>query len=148
MYNGSVSSIPSYFSNCGYPVPIHFNPADHIMRVALTHSIDEMECSGFFAPDQRTYSGPAYSNGKGNNPLRISTVGPGDYQSSKQKFPAQTRLLFDREIKNLYRNTHALKTRSLMTTIVSLLIGSIFYQVAGTIVLFDKCCIQLQSFVY
>jgi len=148
MYNGSVSSIPSYFKERGYPVPVHFNPADHIMRVALTHSIDEMECSGFFTPDQRAYLEPACSNGKGNNPLRISIAGPGDYQSSKQGFVAQTRLLFDREIKNLYRNTHTLKTRSMMTTFVSLLIGCIFYQVAGTILLFDEYCIEFRFFVH
>jgi ABC-type multidrug transport system permease subunit len=43
---------------------------------------------------------------------------------------AQTTELFKREVKHFFRNTHTLKTRTMMTVVISLLIGCLFWQVA------------------
>ncbi len=133
MYQGLVPDIPAYFGDRGHPVPQHYNPADHIMRVALTNSMDALEKAGFFPKDERII-GEAFAveDAANKDPLGITKVGHNDDHEPPPGFAGQTQLLFDREIKNLYRNTHALKARTLMTLLVSLMIGCLFWQVAGS----------------
>jgi ABC-type multidrug transport system ATPase subunit len=134
MYQGSVPDLPAYFSKRGYPIPKHYNPSDHIMRVSLTNSIEDLEKAGFFPKDERKIAEAFVSTEASNkDPLGITEVGPsGDQYDPPPGFGEQTKLLFYREINHLYRNTHPLKVRTMMTVMVSLAIGCIFWQVART----------------
>lgn len=132
MYQGLVPDIPTYFSDRGYPIPKHYNPADHIMHVALMNSIQDLEKDGFFPSDERKTPVAFVSDEAADkDPLGITNVGDNDNHEPPPGFGEQTKMLFGREIKNLYRNTHALKARTLMTGMVSVLVGCIFWQVAG-----------------
>ena len=131
MYQGSVKEVPSYFARCGCPVPHHYNPADWIMTVALTNTIEELEEKGFFPKDTREI-GDAF---KRDSKMQKDVLGITDRSSGSEKSPpglfTQTKLLFQREVKNLRRATHAIKARTAMTLMISLVIGCIFYQVAS-----------------
>ena len=132
MYQGMIPDVPEYFAERGFDCPKHYNPADYIMRVALTNSVDKLENAGFFPTDDRKIAEPFDPLGGINkDPLGITTNS--NHQSDHAPPPNiwdQTQILFRREVKNLYRNTHALKARTMMTVMVSLLIGCIFWQVA------------------
>lgn len=133
MYNGSVSDVPPFFKARGYPNPPNYNPADWIMNVALSQPINKLDEVGFFPPDDRGL-GKAFSvdDDPEKDPLGVTDRSLGIKDKTPPGFYTQTKLLFDRELKNLYRSTHALKARTGMTVVISLFIGCIFYQVAET----------------
>eukprot|EP00523_Entomoneis_sp_CCMP467_P003908 CAMPEP_0168742096 /NCGR_PEP_ID=MMETSP0724-20121128/12860_1 /TAXON_ID=265536 /ORGANISM="Amphiprora sp., Strain CCMP467" /LENGTH=679 /DNA_ID=CAMNT_0008789635 /DNA_START=46 /DNA_END=2085 /DNA_ORIENTATION=+ len=124
MYQGPISEIPEFFAQCNFPNPPHYNPADWILKVALTHTVDELEQAGFFPnPPKATEE--------------TSTTGAADFASSGTTggnrtpgFGKQLKHLLNREEKNLYRNTHTLKARTALTVAGSLLIGCIFFKAA------------------
>ena len=142
MYQGPVAEIPQYFSSRGYKCPTNYNPADYIMTVALTKSMKTLDAAGFFPEDTRNI-GESFTGKEGvdhKDALGISgsssALVNGNSSDSSARNNAtpgtitQTRLLFDRELHNLVRATHALKARTGMTIMISLLIGCLFYQVA------------------
>eukprot|EP00529_Nitzschia_sp_RCC80_P009532 CAMPEP_0113467786 /NCGR_PEP_ID=MMETSP0014_2-20120614/15001_1 /TAXON_ID=2857 /ORGANISM="Nitzschia sp." /LENGTH=765 /DNA_ID=CAMNT_0000360119 /DNA_START=192 /DNA_END=2489 /DNA_ORIENTATION=+ /assembly_acc=CAM_ASM_000159 len=133
MYQGMIPDVAQDFADRGFPVPKHYNVADHVMRVALLNTEPELEDAGFFPEDTRTIA-EAFRNDDQHDPdrdaLGITKHSKDEEHVPPPGIPAQTRALFHREIKNLYRNTHALKTRTAMTLAISLVIGALFYQVA------------------
>jgi hypothetical protein len=130
MYQGLSSAVPSYFADRGFPCPQHYNPADHIMHIALQNSIKKLENAGFFPKDSRKI-GASFEADDDKDPLGITRSGQEAYAMELPLgFVAQTTELFKREIKHFVRNTHTLKTRTVMTVVISLAIGCLFYQVA------------------
>jgi len=127
MYQGSVPAIPDYFEARGFPLPSNYNPADHVMNVALTNSIEQLNQAGFFPVDERNAGEPLVGSTK-------EALGIQENSDSKAEenpgFAVQARMLFRRELLNTKRNTHAIKTRFGMTVIISSVIGALFYQVA------------------
>lgn len=132
MYQGLTSDVPTSFADRGFPCPQHYNPADHIMHVALKNSVAKLEKAGFFPEDSRTI-GEAYMADEEANkdPLGITRSGRDEEaQDSPPGLMEQTTELFKREIQNIVRNTHTLKARTVMTLLISLLIGCLFWKVA------------------
>lgn len=126
MYQGPVAGIPVYFATRGFANPPNYNPADFIMYVALTQSIEELDKAGFFPEDQRSH-GPALV-GSAKDAFGIGADAVGDVETPG--FSTQTRMLLLREVRNLFRATHALKTRTAMTLMISFFIGFLFFGVA------------------
>ena len=134
MYQGSVADIPNYFGSRGFKCPTNYNPADFIMSVALTQSINTLDEAGFFPEDDRNI-GESFTVKEGLH--HKDALGITNSESSRHLTDdatpgtaTQIRLLFGRELSNLVRATHALKARTGMTVMISLLIGCLFYQVA------------------
>ncbi|CAB9504481.1 Putative white-brown complex homolog protein 30 [Seminavis robusta] len=48
MYQGSVQGVPLHFSLRGYPIPENYNPADFILEVSQTETVDVLTEAGFF----------------------------------------------------------------------------------------------------
>eukprot|EP00521_Asterionellopsis_glacialis_P008157 CAMPEP_0195287702 /NCGR_PEP_ID=MMETSP0707-20130614/4658_1 /TAXON_ID=33640 /ORGANISM="Asterionellopsis glacialis, Strain CCMP134" /LENGTH=606 /DNA_ID=CAMNT_0040347483 /DNA_START=110 /DNA_END=1927 /DNA_ORIENTATION=+ len=130
MYQGSVADVPSFFGNCGYPLPPNFNPADWIMQVALTSAPKELSDAGFFQEDSRPVDDPIVDNIAGKDVLGITLHGNSD--TSHVGFITQTKLLYDREVKNFFRAKQAIIARTMMSTLISSLLGCIFLNVAET----------------
>lgn len=134
MYQGPVKEVTTFFSNCGFPSPQNYNPADWIMKVAQTHTIEQLEKAGFFQEDGRNIASPTPSEHKKG---KKDTLGISFRSSTATNMIpppgllTQTFRLFLREITNLRRATHVIKTRTVMTVMISLAIGCIFYQVAA-----------------
>eukprot|EP00934_Nitzschia_sp_Nitz4_P007740 Nitzschia sp. Nitz4//scaffold217_size45653//33438//35463//NITZ4_007227-RA/size45653-processed-gene-0.21-mRNA-1//1//CDS//3329542246//7730//frame0 len=131
MYQGSVTDVPKVFAEKGYAMPAHFNPADWIMKVALTSSVEELDQAGFFPEDSRDIGEPFVVTGASK---KRDILGITDRHiisvDSTPGIMVQIRMLFIREVQNLTRATHALKARFAMTMMVSLVISCIFFQVA------------------
>lgn len=137
MYQGSVSDVPSYFAERNHPNPPNYNPADWIMNVAQSNSIQELDESGFFPEDDRKM-GDAFTPEEGKDALGITiTRRPkaGVASVADERPPGmltQTKLLFTREIRNLRRDTTALGARFGLTIFLGVLIGIIFLDVGSS----------------
>eukprot|EP00526_Cylindrotheca_closterium_P005215 CAMPEP_0113611804 /NCGR_PEP_ID=MMETSP0017_2-20120614/5762_1 /TAXON_ID=2856 /ORGANISM="Cylindrotheca closterium" /LENGTH=641 /DNA_ID=CAMNT_0000520797 /DNA_START=157 /DNA_END=2079 /DNA_ORIENTATION=+ /assembly_acc=CAM_ASM_000147 len=134
MFQGPVTETTTFFSQRGHPCPPNYNPADWIMRVALTRSIEDLEHDGFFIKDQRKLGDAKQGSVKEALGIQDHNEKDGGQQQSSDQLPpgifTQTKYLLGREFKNLRRNTHALKTRIAMTLMISGFTGLLFYQVA------------------
>ena len=137
MYQGSVSSVPNYFETRGYPVPPNYNPADWIMKVAVSTSVDELSKVGFFPEDDRGTGDATVIVDK--KALKESLWGTGNSSQKTENdsipppgFVSQVILLFQREVTNTTRNIHSMRTRTIMTVMISFFCGCLFYQVAKT----------------
>jgi ABC-type multidrug transport system ATPase subunit/ABC-type multidrug transport system permease subunit len=144
LYAGEVQNVPSFFEQHGYPCPSHYNPADWVMNVAQTVSIEDLKAKGFFAvpSDEGSLSTTTEgfrtssrqqrksSQDKVKSHGRLHTLD--DEKRAKSLHPGffvQTKLLFLREVRNLHRNTKNLAARTAMTVMGSVLGGIIFFQV-------------------
>ena len=134
MYQGSIEDVTSFFSQRGHPNPPNYNPADWIMNVALSHSIDQLNQAGYFPADHRDIGEP-FVAADGKDVLgmtRRSYYAEHRRDGATVGIATQAKLLFQREVTNLVRATHPLKARTAMTIMISLVIGCIFYRVAKT----------------
>jgi len=141
MCQGAVSEVPAYFAERGYPNPPNYNPADWIMQVAQSVELEELDDAGFFPKDAREM-GVAFEPEEGKDALGITiTWRPivGRRRESvvaqdemRLGFLAQVRLLFVRELRNVYRDFGAVATRFGIGIFTSLLVGLIFLNVGET----------------
>merc|ERR1712226_857785 len=116
MYNGKVEDVPASFGALGYPCPPNYNPSDHMMLVAQTVGETKLEADGFFPTDTRDLP-PVEKIGKSDatvdNTERVSKM-------------TELKLLFEREMLNLKRDTVPLYIRFGITIFLNILYGLIF----------------------
>jgi ABC-2 type transporter len=103
--------------------------------VAQSVPLDELTDKGFFSVDSREM-GDAYTSEIGKNALGITTTGHDDVEGNTDNLRpgmvTQTRLLFDRELKNLRRDVAAVGARFGLTIFLGLLVGVIFLNVGAS----------------
>eukprot|EP00536_Pseudo-nitzschia_multiseries_P002974 jgi/Psemu1/295043/fgenesh1_pm.42_\ len=122
LYDGPMGSVlQEQFSENGFPKPEDYNIADWILQVAQTNTAEELEKKGFFRSEQKKDQKPKKA---GLTDALYKTV-----DLNHAGFFTQTRLLFDREIKKLYRDKFAFLVQVTSTTVFGLLFGMIFYAV-------------------
>jgi len=137
MYMGPMGfAVEQKFSDLGYTKPDDYNIADWLLQVAQANPIEELEAAGFFDDVKKKQETNSYF---GNMRLSqkvsmvkeadVTTNGSTSYVIKHVGFVTQTRLLFDREIKKLYRDKFSLVIRVGSSTIFGLLFGLIFLNV-------------------
>jgi len=143
MYQGAVSNVPHFFGERGHSIPPNYNPADWIMTVAQANAVTQLDQEGFFPEDERNM-GDAFEPEDGKDALGITITGhdaagsndkketPSFDSSSTPGFQTQTYMLFAREFNNLRRDTTALGARFGLTIFLSLLVGTIFWDVGAS----------------
>jgi ABC-2 type transporter len=131
LYQGSVSVIPAYFAERGYPLPPNFNPADFVINCAQQFDIETLEQAGFFEPDNRHEREPNIPRaGQDFIGRKIQKR----YQIQSERTAAvttQTHMLFKRELSHMYRYPLPVQTRMGVTTFLSTLIGTMFWKVGN-----------------
>jgi hypothetical protein len=137
MYHGAVTGVPDFFGSRGQPCPPHYNPADWVMFVAQSISLDELEKADFFPKDNRDIGEPFESDSSKNAlgmtiTKRRSTAGADGVDAPPPGIATQTIMLFDREFKSLRRNKTALIARFTITCFLSILVGVLFLNVGKT----------------
>ena len=129
LYDGPMGAkVEEAFGSRGYPKPDDYNISDWILQVAQTNTIDELRGNGFFKDDDKlakterasrkfsTITVSAHSDGKATVTEHVGLV-------------VQTRLLFDRAIKQLVRDKLSFVIRIVVNLAFGLLYGSIFLSV-------------------
>jgi len=128
MYQGLVDDVPSYFQERKHRVPKNYNPADWIMNVAQANPIAKLDKDGFFPKDDRELP-DAYTDAiDGKDELGITITQHGVDERPPSLF-VQVGMLFQREIRNIRRDTAAIGARFGLTIFLRLLIGLIFKDV-------------------
>ena len=98
------------------------------MMCAQSNSIEVLEEAGFFPVNDFSTHG---KKDKGTIQAKPSSNLDGAAaQSDRVGFGTQVSWLFSRELQNLKRNIHPLRTRTMMTLMISLLCGVLFFEAA------------------
>ena len=133
MFQGLVEEVPSYFKEHNHPLPKNYNPADWIMNVAQANSMELLDEDGFFPKDERMLPEPyTADDAEGKDELGITLTEhhlADDFDDRPPGIFTQLSMLFNREIKNIRRDTAAVGARFGLTIFLSLLVGLIFKDV-------------------
>jgi hypothetical protein len=108
-----------------------YQPADWIMNVAQSATLEELKSSGFFPEDKRSI-GEAFTSEEGKDALGITLTRRSKADTEDNRpvgMMTEIRMLFGREISNLRRDVGAVGARFGLTIFLSVLIGVIFLDV-------------------
>jgi len=118
LYDGPMGTVDEKFTKKGFPKPDDYNIADWILQVSQTNSVEELEKAGLFDGKKEM------SRKSGNIAVeKTSTL------FEHVTLATQTRLLFGREIKSLYRDKLSFVISVTSSTVFGLLFGFIFFKV-------------------
>lgn len=121
LYDGPMGKpVEKKFTKKGFPKPDDYNIADWILQVSQTNSVEELEEAGFFNGKKKK------SRKSGNIAAKKTSTLP---SMEHVTLATQTRLLFGREIKSLYRDKFSFVISVTSSTVFGLLFGLIFYRV-------------------
>jgi len=127
MYIGPMDRAEAQFAEYGYSKPDDYNIADWILQVAQANPIEELDKAGFFVDNgKKKQEGPIKINGSSITKKQKSAAAS---LNNHVGFGVQTRLLFGREIKNLWRDKFSFLTRVGSSVVFGLLFGLIFLNV-------------------
>jgi len=144
MYNGPVPDVGDYFEARGHPLPKAYNPADWIMNVAQSIPFDELKEKKFFLEDSRDIPDAFTGQVDGKDELGLTITErhtQEDYDARPVGFGTEVSLLFQRELRNLQRDTAAVGARFGLTVFLGVLIGVIFFEVGEA----DRALPQVSS---
>lgn len=133
MYQGSVDACPEYFAQHNYPVPKNYNPADWIMTIAQQYSQEQLLSENFCINNYLCLS-PAVAHDDCGFVIPLGVGESSDISDDEWKhvtFGTEVRLLFKRELTHHLRNRAGVGARFALTTFISLLAGSIFFDVGS-----------------
>ena len=132
MFEGRRETLGPKFASCGYPLPQNYNPADWVMEVAQRHKNDALEEAGFFPVNEFSEHGKKAEMKTDTSHMSDASNALAATAKADDRvgFLTQIKWLFCRELSSFKRNTHPLKARMMMTIVISLLCGLLFWQVA------------------
>ena len=125
LYDGPMGAeVEEAFGSRGYPKPDDYNISDWILQVAQTNTIEELGGKGFFFRDEDKLATTERAS-KRSSTIAVSAHG-GKAATEHVGLTIQTRLLFDRAIKQLVRDKLSFVIRIVVNIAFGLLYGSIF----------------------
>lgn len=127
LYNGPMGlPLETNFREKGFPKPDDYNIADWILEVSQTHSMQSLKEVGFF--DSEIKMNVQSITQVEERPLDIITKA-NLTSMERVGFMTQTRLLFGREIKKLYRDKASFIVQLSSSAVFGFLFGFVFLQV-------------------
>jgi len=130
MYQGGVEKVPLFFADRGFALPINHNPADWVMAVAQQQSVEDLEKAGFF--ESCTFEDHVTDKLSTKEVdvlgFTIKGVDPGKPERGVTIW-TQTKLLYARECRNVYRDKVGMAIRLGITGFLNLIFGVIFLDV-------------------
>lgn len=127
LYDGPMGSSEEKFAEKGFPKPEDYNIADWILEVAQTNPMKELEQRGFL--DHCEHKTMRKEKSRKLAIERSNTTDAANAKTEHVGFATQTRLLFDREFKKLFRDKFAFVIRVTSNMAFGLLFGLIFMSV-------------------
>ena len=124
MYQGSVNEVTPYFVKRGFPVPANFSTSDWMMNVAQATPIKELEENQFFQSSENVVKITESKETASDLAAESSSV-----DGAHVSLATETFMLYQREIKALYRDVGGTLARFGVTSFLAVLIGTIFYGV-------------------
>eukprot|EP00401_Gymnodinium_catenatum_P075344 CAMPEP_0117490148 /NCGR_PEP_ID=MMETSP0784-20121206/17401_1 /TAXON_ID=39447 /ORGANISM="" /LENGTH=566 /DNA_ID=CAMNT_0005284897 /DNA_START=284 /DNA_END=1984 /DNA_ORIENTATION=- len=126
-YCGEVNRLAQYMEVTGNPVPMSYNPADHILFQVQTMSRDDLNAFvRLWAVDERTSVLPRIESTR----LAASDENA-PHAVARHSFFLQLAFLFRRETREVYRNRIGLVMRFAVNGVMGLLFACIFQGIGG-----------------
>lgn len=124
-YQGPVSKLNDFFSKFDYNCPINYNPADYVMLLSQTESMEVVTKKGIFLANEEH--------------AQLIKTDIETTKESKLKFPSMNKAPFSRQLRQLMyreaigitRDKVALIARTGITVFLNLLFGLIFLNAGG-----------------
>lgn len=119
MYQGDVSKLNSDFEAHGQPIPANYNPADWIIDVAQTNTMEDLQKCGFFVQEPLDH-------------LKTILKPDGELvlpEQNKVSVWQEFRMLQQREMRNMHRNPLPMIINVTMTSVLSIIFGVIFLDI-------------------
>jgi len=118
MFQGELKTMPQYFADRGYPLPINTNPSDWIMYIAQTVDEKDLETSFFLSE---------------NTQIESEIKVPSDIENKRSSngeqrvsYGTEIKLLFKREFNNILRDKSLLAGRLMITGSLATILSCIF----------------------
>eukprot|EP01088_Endostelium_zonatum_P004076 TRINITY_DN1528_c0_g1_i2.p1 TRINITY_DN1528_c0_g1~~TRINITY_DN1528_c0_g1_i2.p1 ORF type:complete len:666 (-),score=138.17 TRINITY_DN1528_c0_g1_i2:22-2019(-) len=127
VYHGPVSKVLDYYSNAGFPCPLHTNPGDHVLDVITPNSFtpEAIQEAQDNAEQLMTFYHPADDLEKPKKG-KVPIVTP-----KKAPWIMQFLFLTQRSFRNNLRARVQIATQILQTIIFAFLIGGVYYQIGN-----------------
>jgi ABC-type multidrug transport system ATPase subunit/ABC-type multidrug transport system permease subunit len=126
VYHGPVTKVVEYFSSRGFVCPDDYNPADYVMYVLQTISMEQLNTLEAawrtFEEDKKTQ---ILVKRKSAQPLKLKPL-------SRTSLSTQSGALFGRELQRTFRDPSVLLIRLGITLFLGLVVGFLFWKVGET----------------
>ena len=109
IYQGPTVEAATFFRSIGSPVPNHYNPAEHYLKVIHNN------------PNIQKFAPPGEKNAPHANTIQINV--------RQASLPRQVQLLFGRSMRNMIRSPIAFYARAFQTVIFILLLGLLYLNI-------------------
>jgi ABC-type multidrug transport system ATPase subunit len=118
MHQGSVTNIAEEFSIAGYPMPNNYNPADWVIDVSQSNSVEDLKKTSFFKEEPTSTKIVAKSGDK----LQIP-------EQNHVSMWAELKLLQQREFRDIKRNPIMIIINVCLTSVLAAIFGIMFWDV-------------------
>lgn len=125
LYQGPVKEIVSTLGNCGFACSDDYNPADFLMYLTQTESMESLSKGGLLTGP------PSEGVGSPSKEQMMAKEAEGAETEVKASFVQQISWIVYREFLNTTRNVPALMGRFGVTAVLSLIVGVIFHKAGG-----------------
>ena len=122
LYQGPVKEIVSVLDTAGFKCPDDYNPADFLMYITQTETIETLKDGGLLLPAPTC---------EGQQAIQCTAAAEGAETIVRAPFLRQVECLARRELRNVVRNIPALMGRFGVTIFLSLVYGVIFWKAGG-----------------
>lgn len=142
MFQGPVDIVPDFFAAKGAACPVHYNPADWIVKVAQKHPIEILRHMGFFPLEESNESDRLQveedeqneddKDGQDVEDEEVNEVAQQSKDATSKERPGlitQVRMLVLRERVSVSRFPFPVMARLGLTVFLSFLIGMMFFKV-------------------
>lgn len=117
MHQGEVASIADDFSNAGYPLPKNYNPADWVIDVAQSNSLEDLQKNSHFFLENKDKIRPS----------QVEKIQVPD--RSHVSMWQELKLLQEREFRDIKRNPLLIVINITITSVLALIFGVMFLDV-------------------
>lgn len=118
MHQGSVTDIVQDFRSNGYPMPDNYNPADWVIDVSQSNSVEDLKKTSFFAQEPRSNRIVAQEGMTLNFP-----------EQDPVSIWSELKLLEQREFRDLKRNPVMIIINVCLTSVLAAIFGVMFWDV-------------------
>ena len=120
VYSGPTSQLGTYLDELGHAVPDSMTPVDFLLELLVnTNNAGEENCLKASYEDIDLRIEEEFRSGRGEDTWKSLT--------NRTAFSVQMRMLSARSIRNIYRNKYTLFVNFFLTFIVSISVGTIFF---------------------
>jgi len=126
MHQGSISNLKADFGANQHPMPENYNPADWVLEVSQTNTVEELTATGFFETEPEDHTVV-----RQNSKLLVPAAARDNRTKDPVSFFTEFKMLQRREFQNFLRSPIGVVINVAMTVVLSLIFSVIFWGIAG-----------------